>query len=265
MKKLIVLVLSVGLLFSVAGCKSSKVDDKALTALEKSIQKMQDIDSANYVFGFDLEDDGGEPVNMSLSGSFISSPKLRMTMSLDMSSQEEELKDFMQLFINEENIYFNMMDLTKSKLTLGDLSKSLLETEEKSEKFTLEKDDLKKYLKEASIKGDTLKLVLDEKKVNEEYKKQNGDSKSVISQELNVKEFSMTITLKKEFMEKAVLHIDATQTVDKKESAVKGDVKIEFKEINAVKDITFPDFSDYVDSGTVEDFAAQLIGMSAGV
>ena len=48
MKKLTALLLSVGVLFSMSACSGSKVDDKALDALETAIQNVTEMKSADY-------------------------------------------------------------------------------------------------------------------------------------------------------------------------------------------------------------------------
>ena len=54
MKKLAALVLSFGMLFSMAACSGSKVSDDALDKLESSVKKFSEVKNANYSADMDM-------------------------------------------------------------------------------------------------------------------------------------------------------------------------------------------------------------------
>ena len=54
MKKLTTLLLSAGLLFSMAACSSSKIDDDALTLLETGMNHFEKMESASYNASMDV-------------------------------------------------------------------------------------------------------------------------------------------------------------------------------------------------------------------
>lgn len=54
MKKLAALVLSFGMLFSMAACSGSKVSDDALDKLESSVKKFSEVKNANYSADMDV-------------------------------------------------------------------------------------------------------------------------------------------------------------------------------------------------------------------
>ena len=55
MKKLTTLLLSAGLLFSMAACSSSKIDDDALTLLETGMNHFEKMESASYNASMDVK------------------------------------------------------------------------------------------------------------------------------------------------------------------------------------------------------------------
>ena len=70
MKKLAALVLSFGMLFSMAACSGSKVSDDALDKLESSVKKFSEVKNANYSADMDMTVDK-ENAKIKLYGGFI--------------------------------------------------------------------------------------------------------------------------------------------------------------------------------------------------
>lgn len=244
MKKLTALVLSVGMIFSIAACSSSKVNDKALDTLESSIQKFAELKSASYSIAMDVEADK-EKANLKLYGDFIATTaKPEISATLDMEASGEKVEKYMQIFLKDDTVYMNMLGLTKQKTSLNKMmgNTPMPEIGFDSDTFKLNKDDMKPYLKEASIKGNDLKLVLNTTKINEEANKNETTSKAKIE----FKTFDMDVTLKDGFMEKAVITMDMKGASTGSEiQEVKGTITLEFKNINNIKEIAYPDFKDY--------------------
>ena len=69
MKKLLTLICSAGLLFSMAACSGSKVQDKALDALETSLNKIVEMKTATYSMGMDAKS-GDETATLKISGGY---------------------------------------------------------------------------------------------------------------------------------------------------------------------------------------------------
>lgn len=87
MKKLAALVLSFGMLFSMAACSGSKVSDDALDKLESSVKKFSEVKNANYSADMDMTVDK-ENAKIKLYGGFISETKKPLQLSMIMDMEE---------------------------------------------------------------------------------------------------------------------------------------------------------------------------------
>lgn len=247
MKKLAALFLCAGMLFSMAACGGSKVSDDALDKLETSIKKFSEVKSANYTAAMDVTADK-ENVKLKLYGDFITETKkpLQMSLTIDMEASGTKMEKYMQLFIKDDNVYMNMMQMSKQKTTLKEMmgSTPMPSFNFDADTFKMNKEDMKKYLKEASVDGDKLKLSFDPKKMNEEVTKAEKEDKTS-SSKVNFKKFDMDVTLKDGFMEKAVITMDATTTAGETKQEIKGTITLETKNINKVTSINYPDLTEY--------------------
>lgn len=245
MKKITALLLSIGMVFTLAACSGSKVNDKALDSLESSIQKLAELKSANYNIAMDVTD-GEENVKAALHGDMKLDEKLpQASMILDMEASGQKIDNYMSLYLKDDVVYLDMMGLSQTKSSVKDMmgSTPMPSFSFDSDTFKLNKDDMKPYLSEASVKGNDLKLSFDTKKINEEAKKEAATMK----QEITFNKLDMDITLKDGFMQKAVITMDMKSGTGDKVESVKGTITMEFNNINAVKSITFPDFSKFIE------------------
>lgn len=112
--------------------------------------------------------------------------------------------------------------------------------------FKMNKEDMKKYLKEASVKGNDLKLSFDVEKINEEAKKQT-EKNNVTDAKVEFKKLDMDVTLNNDFMEKAVITLEMTNTKGETKQELNGTVSLTIKDINRVSNIDFPNFKDYTE------------------
>lgn len=195
MKKLAALVLSFGMLFSMAACSGSKVSDDALDKLESSVKKFSEVKNANY------------------------------SADMDMMKQKTSLKDAMGT-ASIPNVNFD------------------------ADTFKMNKEDMKKFLKEASVKGNDLKLSFDVEKLNEETKKET-EKNNVTDANVEFKKLDMDVTLNNDFMEKAVITMEMTNTKGETKQEMNGTISLTVKDINKVSSIDFPDFKDYKE-GSIE-------------
>lgn len=244
MKKLLTLLCSVGLLFSMSACSGNKVDDKALDALETSINKVVEMKSATYSLGMDVKN-ADETAKITLSGGYLAdSANPSFTAVADMESQGQKMDGFMKIYMKDGNLYYDMMGM-KGKDTADGLKKE----ETKFEKFNLKKDEIKPYLKKAELKGDSLVLELDVDKVNEIAKK--AESSEIAStanvQDSTISKFNLTATRQDDFITKAVIDFEGTQkdVATEKDVPISGKITLEFNDINKGKALTFPDLSEF--------------------
>lgn len=247
MKKLTALVLSFGMLFSMAACSGSKVNDDALDKLETSVKKFSEVKSANYSADMDMTVDK-ENAKIKLYGDFITETKkpLQLSMTLDMEASGQKVEKYMQLHVKDDTMYMNMMDMMKQKTSLKDAmgTASIPNMNFDADTFKMNKEDMKKYLKEASVKGNDLKLSFDVEKINEEAKKQTKKN-NVTDANVEFKKLDMDVTLNNDFMEKAVITLEMTNTKGETKQELNGTVSLTIKDINKVSNIDFPDFKDY--------------------
>lgn len=248
MKKLTALVLCFGMMFSVAACAGPKVDDKALNTLEASVQKYSKLNSGSYSLVLDLTSDE-KKAKVQLSGDFIASKdKPQLSANLSLEAEGQKIDNYMQLFLKDDSLYASILGISKEKISLKDLMKSanLPSTSTKTDTFKLNKDDMKPYLKEASLKGNDLNIVFDVDKINKLLYGVETPTKSKAA----FKTLSMKATLKDGFLENAVITLDVSDTGNKKIQTINGTLTLNMKNMNNVKTINFPDLSDYKESGS---------------
>ena len=87
-------------------------------------------------------------------------------MTLDMEASGQKVDKYMQLHVKDDTMYMNMMDMMKQKTSLKDAmgTASIPNMNFDADTFKMNKEDMKKYLKEASVKGNDLKLSFDGEK-----------------------------------------------------------------------------------------------------
>ena len=234
MKKLAALVLSFGMLFSMAACSGSKVSDDALDKLESSVKKFSEVKNANYAADMDMTVDK-ENAKIKLYGSFITETKkpLQMSMIMDMEASGQKLEKYMQLFVKDDTMYLNMMDMMKQKTSLKEAmgTASIPNVNFDADTFKMNKEDMKKFL-------------------NEEAKKETKKN-NVTDANVEFKKLDMDVTLNNDFMEKAVITMEMTNTKGETKQEMNGTISLSVKDINKVSSIDFPDFKDYKE-GSIE-------------
>ena len=159
MKKLLTLVCSIGLLFSMTACSNSSVEDKALDALETSINKIVEMKSASYSFAVNAKN-GDEDTTIKLHGGYLAdTANPSFTFVMDIASKESTLDNFMGIYMKDKTIYMDMgMMGIKQKTTMDDAEDSGIVPEEIEDvqNFKIDKEEIKPYLKKASLEGDQL-------------------------------------------------------------------------------------------------------------
>lgn len=234
-----------------AGCSSSKVEDKALDALEKGINKIVEMKTAGYSIQMDSTT-GEEKNSMKLYGGYLAdTAKPSFTATVDMTSKGSNMEGAFGFYLKDNEMYISMIGM-KQKTTLEDAEDAGVIPKELQDiqNFKLDKEQIKPYLRTAKLSGDTLTMELDPEKITEELKKQAEKTEAVDASELTYDKFNITATIKDDFITKAVIDIEGTQTdaSSSKEQKISGNITIEFTDINAGKELSYPDLSGYVDS-----------------
>ncbi|MGX8850439.1 DUF6612 family protein [Amedibacillus sp. YH-ame10] len=248
MKKLTSLLFCIAMLFSLTAC-GSKVSDDALDAFEAVIQNMAKMKSADYVLTMDATNKEGDQ-KMTLEGSYnLQNAKPLLSASLSMEMDNEKQEDAIQFYIDGDYMYLNLMEFMKQKQSLAGMlpTEELPSLDTAADTFKLPKDELKKYLKEASLKGDTLTMVFDCEKIMD-VSKESGSSTSQLSANTTINKLNLVMELKDNAMKKTTISMDITQTVAGEKETTSADIDIEFKNINKATPIQFPDFTDYIET-----------------
>lgn len=249
MKKLTCLVIGIGLLFSTTACSGSKVSDNALDSLETTIQNFADMKSADYKMDLAMQQTDAN-VSINVHGGYnLETASPQLSLIVDMASNGQKVDSFMTVYVDKDNVYTNMMNIQKAKTSLSDAmgGTALPSISLDKETMKIPKEELKKYLKEASIKGDVLTLVFDEAKLNEQVKKTaaNTEVKEVASSTV-IKELKVVATLKDKKLNKADITFSATASIEGAAQEIKGTLTLTFTNVGAKKNIVFPkDLSTY--------------------
>ncbi len=256
MKKLVTLLLSIGMLLSMAACSNSsdsKVSDESLDKLEEFIKNLSEVSSANYEAEMEVTLDK-ENMKLSVYGGYIVETEnpLQFSLTMDMESEGSKLEKCIQLFVKDNVMYMNLLDWIKQKATLEKVmeNENISNFESSADEISMNKKVMKQYLKEASLIGNTLKLSFDVDKVNKVVKKEAGKLNIKGSTE-NVEKMDMEITLNNGFMEKAVIFMDLTITENGVTQEFSSVISFILKDINNVDQLNFPDFSDYKETSNL--------------
>lgn len=252
MKKLLGLVLSMATLLSLSAC-GSKVEDNALDTFEKVIQNLTDMKSADYEFKIKTKDDENN-IEMKFAGAYdLSTSEPKLSVSLDLKDKQMEQKGYMKIYLNNTDMYLNMMDMVKEKTSIESLlgSTGLPSVKFDKETIKLPKDEIKKYLKEAKVKGDELHLIYDVEKLNGEIKKYTSGSNAALSativDDLMINKLEMTIKLNHDMLSTATINIEMSKKVDGETKHADVMLDVSLKNVNTAK-VSFPGFTDYTES-----------------
>ncbi|RGB49334.1 hypothetical protein DXA09_14345 [Absiella sp. AM54-8XD] len=266
MKKLTTLLLSAGLLFSMAACSSSKIDDDALTLLETGMNHFEKMESASYNASMDVKIPDSN-ASIAFKGGYLEKDnKLNFSLLMDVKEDGEKAEELINVYYKDDTAYINLMDLNKMKIDVSDLldqAKQSEPAETKSEGF--KKEDIKPFLDKASLDGNKVKLVLNKEKLDaamaDEIKKQSEAAGYDMT--MNIKSATAEVTVKDDFIEDAVIDFVMTVSadVDGKKESIDMNIKlnISFSDINQNKEINFPDFKGYEET----DIMSLIYGMSS--
>ena len=250
MKKLTAFLLSAGILFSLTACSSSsKVEDNALDAFEKVVNKIVEMKTATYKASVDTETEDGEKVNLTLSGAYLAdSANPSFSAVLKMTSGTESYDNFMEFYLKDNMLYMSMLGM-KQKGPMTDMKEAGIIPDVDEETFQLDKEAIKPYLKTAKLDGSKLTLEFDSGKFNQLVKDNEDVTNSLTNgAETTYKKALLEIELKDDFASKILLDMEAEQKSDTETKKIDGTITLEFTDINTKKEITFPDFSNYTEA-----------------
>ena len=246
MKKLAVLLLTIGFLFSMSAC-SSKIDDDALDKIEDLIAENNKVKSANYQIDMAVKSEESD-LKIKISGGYLENKNknVDLSFSADMETDGQTFEDYMQMYLVDNIIYINIMDAIKGKTDINSFISSDSSTPTEN-KFTIDKETIKSYLTEASLNGDSINLVFDDKKINDQLKK-SFENTEMSSYPYTLSSLKVDIDTENNLIKKATFNIqlnmiDETNTLD-----INLIISISMKDYNKVNTLDIPDLSDYEDA-----------------
>lgn len=258
MKKIVGLCLSFAMLFSLAAC-GSKINDDALDAFEDGIINISKIESTDFLVGINLVS-GKDETAFNLAGTVINknaNPQLSLSVDAELEGVTQE--GYIQIFLNDNTMYMNMMDLLKQK-SVVDMSSVTNMKAPVVKKGSLKDSGIKDYLKEATLKNDKLTLVFDGEKLNGEMKeaiKKDTSGMSALLGDAKFNEIKVISTLKNKQISAAEITLDMSMEVDGEVKSTQVVLSFELKNINKAKDIVFPDFTDYIEADSTSSLLGQ--------
>lgn len=259
MKKLISACLALALTFAVSGCSKEKVSEEAIDAYITSSENLIKMKTADYSVDIDMEAEE-EASSLRIYGSYNARTEApNASMKIDMEAGGQKIKEFMALYLKEDMLYLNMMDLAKEKADITSLKAVLSHlslSENSSEEKEKLKEKLKELLEEAELDGDTLTLVFQSKALNEavqkamkqELKKDAGEEAAGLAQSLSFGSLRVVSTLKENMLAKSVMEMTFHMTNDDALQTVNATITLEFNDINEDVQVDFPaDLDTYVE------------------
>lgn len=238
-------------------CSSSKIDEDALTALENGMNQMSNMESASYDADMDMTV-MGETMNLGLQGGYLEKDnKLKFSMILDAAEGKEHLGNMFEIYYKDDQLYVQFLG-DKMKVDLTEFIDMINEgsndaKNQDSEKF--KKEDIKPYLTLAEMKDDKITLEFEHQKLQDAMKdtiKQAGEQQGY-DLEMKVNKAAAVVKLKDETIVDAAFDMDTTIIMDmgsnqKTTTDMKIVLSVAFDDINANKDLVFPDFSEYMET-----------------
>lgn len=231
MKKLMTLFACLGLAITMASCSSTKVDEAALDKLETVAKKFTEVSSYDYSVTLVEK---VEKISAKISGSFSATDGIQLSGIVDLEADGTAMDKFIEIYMKENMMYMSMLGTKiKSEVDLTAIDGLTMNPDE----ITIDKEVMKKYLSEATLKGNTLHLTFDPKSFSEVDLAVSETSAD------DIKELSMDITLEDDFMKSATL--STTAEIEGKKQTIT--ITLALDKVNAVESIEFPsDLDSYI-------------------
>lgn len=228
MKKICKLFLCIGLLFMTFGCSKPKVDDEALDQLISAVKKFSELTSFDYTIGIDIP---VKDVKAELYGScLLDGPQF--SMMLDMDAEGQKLEKFIEFYFVDNTMYASFMGM-KQRQKVDNLE-DVLNISVQGSLDDINKEEMKKMVKEASINGNKLRFVIKDEFLKDSIEKGETDLSQLDIQE--VTSASSEIELEDGFIKSA--KITAEGLSNGKKTTVS--TYLELGDINKKESISFP-------------------------
>ena len=242
---LVILMLTFG--FSMSGC-SSKVSDEAFQVYQETVKKMEELKSADIKMKmlFDA-DDMNMHMKVTADMLYNAEKQLQLAANFGAAMSGVKMDDFLQLYVNKNMFYMNMMNQEKIaynlKPVIAALEKEMpnslnVGTKDQFKELSMKEQDGKYHL-HAVFNDKTMQNALKSaKKTNKQLQNGNFDAK------LDKYEADLVVA-KDKMLESIVIHMDMNIIADKQSMPMKAEVTMHIAKPNQVTDIKMPSFKDY--------------------
>lgn len=250
MKKITSALLSLILMFSIAGCSIKKaVNDDALDALDAVIANMKNTKSADYEVEIEIPSDATK--TLAMNGSYInegSNPQLSASIDMPANGEQPAVKGFLQVFMKDKFLYYNMKDMAKQKLNLDFLTVETQVDNEKVEVKSLKDGVFRDYLSEATLKEGKITIEFAQDKISKaitENKASIEENPIFSFPTIDVNKLKLVVDTKDKIFQSVSVEVDVKGSGEQKGG--KATIKLSLNNIDNVQAINYPDFNDYVE------------------
>ena len=232
---LVILMLTFG--FNMSGC-SSKVSDEAFQVYQDTVKKMEELKSADIKMKmlFDA-DDMNMHVKVTADMLYNAEKQLQLVANFGAAMSGVKMDDFLQLYVNKNMFYMNMMNQEKIAYDLKPVI-AALEKEMPNSLNVGTKDQFKELSMKEQDGKYHLHAVFNDKTMQNALKNGNFDAK------LDKYEADLVVA-KDKMLESIVIHMDMNIIADKQSMPMKAEVTMNIAKPNQVTDIKMPSFKDY--------------------
>lgn len=241
MKKLITLIACFGLLFATTACSKEKVTDEALDQLESTISKTFEMKS----FDYEIEVSDGTTNTMVFRGAFQSEGAIGLSLSMDVTAEEQSMKDMMQLYLKDDTMYMSTFGVKqKQPANLSQISGLSFDMDT----LGFDKEALKTYLEEASLSGDTLHLSIKKEQLNGVGELAGNSLASIgdtSTDETKLDSLTIDVQLQDDYISSLTIEGKGKQGTED----INAKITLTLNNINKVESIDYPtDLDTYVES-----------------
>lgn len=274
MKKALTLLTSMLMVFTLAACSSkNKINEEALDTYVKATQNITNIKSAAFDMKLLIDaDELNTHAKITMDGSFHAEKKLQMALHMDAAVNGIGLEGLASVYMKNDVIYANIMDMEKEYMPLDDKMLSKLKLDKETgdpkkgvdkyfEEMTMERKDGKKIIT-AVMNKDGLSSAKDyaNKSIDDDIVNlKNGVTVTGVSEG----SYILTVNEQNQY-ERVEMNITASYEMEDEEQKKKTtdmsiNMILNLNDINSVKKIEFPSFKGYKKADSVKSEANDLL------
>lgn len=249
MKKIMQLGIAAILVLGLSGC-GSKVSEEAIDRYVEVSKNSTNMKSADYNMNVKITIDK-ETLQLNAYGSYDANSDLNLNMALEMEGLGSTKTNVGNVYIEDGDIY---LDFLGDKQVLSfDTYIPMVEYLVKNSNQEIDKEQVKKMLKEAKLKDNHLILTLDKEVykdlIDENLKKSQAEGITITPSDI-----TMDITMEEEYMSNMIMDFVLTTDVKGQSSQkMQFHMAIGMTNINTEKNIPAPQLDEYPEGTDLQD------------